>query len=497
MLLAVPAEAQKAKDTLRIAANDQFAVLSPYDLPLDEAAPIYNEIYTTLWAYNGHTRKYVQQAAKSWKHVDDKTIEIELWDDITLHTGKHFNADDVKASIDYTIDPKVKIRSKYRYTWVSSVEKLGPYKLRLHLQEPYALDILSIASRFYVEDSNVLGKLDKRSDYGRVSAASAGPYKLVSMDPSKGAVVERFDQLSAHLKDTNRAPIKRIIISTITDPQTQVAELLTGGLDVLHNVSQTTAADLAKQPGISVTFTPSQEFYYLQMDAIGRSGRKEFTDIRVRKAVEMAINRDAIIEHIVPGGKVAEKLSAICFSFTIACSSSTKPYDYNPSEAKRLLAEAGYANGFDMQLDAHSPAKEVAEAIAGDLREVGIKMHVQPETIAVYSKLRGEGKLAAFVGIRPTSNFPETSDILASFFRGERDYWKDDIIAAAMTKGEQTADDTARGKVLQTAIDRNNEMAYVFPISSEPIVYAHSKDVKVGENELAVHTVDISDYFWK
>ena len=497
LALAQPAFAQKSKDTLRIAANDQFGVLSPYDLPLDEAAPIYNQIYTPLWAYNQHTKKYVPIMAKSWKHIDPKTMEIELRNDITLHSGKNFNADDVKATIEYTTDPKVKIRSKYRYTWITNVEKLGPYKLRLHFKAPYALDVLAIASRFYMEDSKILGSLDNRNEYGRVSAASAGPYRLVSMDASKGAVVERFDKLSPHLKPYYRAPIKRIVVSTITDRQTQVAELLTGGLDVLHNLDTATAQSMASHPKVVLTNTPSQEFYYFQMDAIGRSPNKEFKDIRVRKAAIMAIDRDAIIKHIVAGGSAAQKMDAMCFDFTIACEHSTKPYPYNPTEAKKLLTEAGYPNGFEMTLHVHLPAKDIGEAIAGDLRKIGIRMHIQPETIHVYAKLRGEGKLGAFVGIRPTSNFPETSDILASFFRGERDYWQDADILSAMKKGEQIADDAERAKVLGAAIDRNNEMAYILPVSSEPIVYAHSKDVTIKKNLLTANIVEIGDYAWK
>src|SRR5262249_7671384 len=124
---------------------------------------------------------------------------------------------------------------------------------RLHLTEPFALDLLALAYRFFVEDSEVLAKLDNKEDYGRISAASAGAFKLVSMDRNKGAVVERFEGLAPHLKQYLRAPIKRIEIVQVHDMQTQVAQLLTGGLDLLRNVPEDMAKELEKNPNVAIT----------------------------------------------------------------------------------------------------------------------------------------------------------------------------------------------------------------------------------------------------
>ena len=179
---AEPSFAQKAKDTLCIAANDQYSILHPYDLPLDEASPFYNEIYSPLMVLNEHTGKYTPELATSWKRVDEKTLEFELRDDIVLHTGKKFDADDIVSSINYVIDPKTKVRSQNRYTWVKSAEKLGPYKIRVNLHEPYALDLFAFAYRFIAMDSQVFEKMENKADYGRVSGASAGPYKIASYD---------------------------------------------------------------------------------------------------------------------------------------------------------------------------------------------------------------------------------------------------------------------------------------------------------------------------
>lgn len=496
LAVAAPASAQKSKDTLRMAANEAYAILSPYDLGLNEVSPIYEEIYSRLLVYNEHKSQWIPELAKSWKHLNPTTIEFELRDDIVLHSGKKFEADDIVASVEYAIDPAVKIRNKQRYMWVKSIEKAGPHKVIVHLAQPYALDLFSFSYRFVVEDSDILRKLDNKEDYGRVSAASAGPYRLVSMTRNAGYVLERFDKLSPHLAGHRRAPIRRIEVTPILDRQTQVAQIMTGGIDLLRNVPEDAADALAKNPNIKITPTASSDYIYFTLDALARSGRTEFKDVRVRKAIFMAIDREKIAREIVSGGEVAEQLDGICFSFTVACSPSVKPYKYDPAQAKRLLAEAGYPNGFEMPLFAHDPMKDVAVAMSGDLLKVGIKASVQPMTISIYQKARQEGKLTAFVGSHPTAIFPETLEELRTFFGGSNDYWQDPIINNAIVEGGKIADDKQRALTLRPALDRINSEAYILTVSSLPWMFVHTKDVRIGSNDLKSHAVHISDIFW-
>jgi peptide/nickel transport system substrate-binding protein len=491
-----PVSAQKAKDTLRIALSEPIAGVSPYDFGLDEMVPIYVEIYTPLLAMEQASGKYIGELAKSWNRVDDKTWDFELRDDVTLHTGKHFDADDMVATVNYIVDPKTKVQNKQRYTFVESAEKLSPTRLRLHLVKAEALSLLFISNYFTAMDGEVLKKMENGADYGRLSAASAGPYKVVSVDRTKGFVLERFEQMSKSFTH-RRAPIKRIEIIPVPDRQTQVAQLLTGGVDMLRNVPPDVAQSLKDNHAIEITATPSNEFAYFMLDTLGRSGRRELQDIRVRKAIFMAIDRGPLARDILAGGKSAQVLDALCFDFNSACTHSTKPYGYDPAAAKKLLAEAGYPNGFELPLFAYTPMKDVAVAISGDLQKIGIKATVRQVAINVYRKMRDDGELTTFVATRPTSSFPDATMVLDGFFGGERDYWKDPIILDAMKTALTTADDTQRGKVLEPALNRANEMAYILPIAGSPWVFAHSHEVRIENNLLRANSVHISDFFWR
>ena len=236
---------------------------------------------------------------------------------------------------------------------------------------------------------------------------------------------------------------------------------------------------------------------YVTLDALGRSKNKAMTDERVRKAFMMAIDRKLLQKQILPGGDIAQTPDAICWRSMIACESTTQPYAYNPVEAKRLLAEAGFANGFDLVLHAHEPVKYVAETIAGEVRKVGIRASVEGLPNAAYVRQRGDGEFTAFTGFYPAGTHPDAQVMLSFFFESNRDYWKDPVIAKAASDGEREFDDAKRGKLYTAALDRVNQAAYILPVSELPIVWAHNKDVFIKANPLTKAVPILGDYGWK
>ena len=489
------ASAQKANDTLRIAINDPAEVLSPYDRPNEEIAPFYTEIYQTFLRRNEHTNTLFSDFAKSWKRIDSTTLEFELRDDVMFHSGNKFSADDIVYTLNWAADPKIRLPNKGTFLLFDRAEKVGPSTVRIKTKNLYAADLTALAYRVFMLDSQVHKALENTADYGRTSASGTGPYKMASIDRNKGFVLERWDGYKGDPK-AGRAPIKRVHGIPIPDVQTQTAQLVTGGVDVLRNVSADTSKELAKRKDLHVTVVPSGSYLYIHIDSIARSGVKPLTDVRVRKALVMAINPKEIAENFIPGGDKAEIMETVCFKWTIACSHSTKPYPYNPTEAKKLLAEAGFPNGLELPFFAHAPYKDPAEAAAGQLLKVGIKTSIQPLPISVYFKKRDDGELALFMGVRPTGSFPETLSAFDSFFAPKRDYWRDPEIHAAWKAGLGELDPVKRGALLRPALDRMNTEAYVLPISSVPTVFVTSKAVRVERNQTQTGDVTVSDFFW-
>lgn len=490
------ASAQKAKDTLRIALNEFVPGLNPYNLTLDELSRIYRQIYRPLMAKNEHTGEWVPQLARSWKRIDDTTVEIELRDDITFHSGNKLSADDVVYIINFVMDPATRIPGKARFSYLKGVEKTGPLTVRITTQGVVGTVFENIAYELPILDSRKHAEIKDNAAYGRVSASSAGHYRLVSMDPRKGALLERFDKFIGDAK-SHRAPIRFIQLLPIPDKQTQMAELMTGGVDVLRNPEPDMVAALSSHPDIAITRVPSGEFIYILLDAAGRSGQKPLTDVRVRRAVAMAIDRHQIGRTLVSGGEHEKPLDAICMPTTTACSYTNKPPAFDPAAARKLLVEAGYANGFQIGLQVHTPMRQVGEAIASQLQKVGIRTSIEMMPISVYTRKRGDGQLSLFVGSRPTTTMPEATAVLISLFGGTRDYARDPVIKSAIEQASRTFDAAERARIIQKALDHNNEQVLVLPIAVLPTVLAHHKSVRVERNLLSANDIEISDFFWR
>ncbi len=454
----------------------------------------YRVVYESLISYDERAHKYVPRLAKSWKQIDDKTIEFQLRDDVTFHNGDKFDADDVVATVNYLLDPATQLRFKDIYTWVDKVEKLGPYTVRFTAKAPFATELENLAYRFEILDSKVLAKLDNKADYGRVGAVATGPYKVVSLDSQK-MVLQRYDgYYDKH--GPYGAPIKNVIVRSIPDRQTQIAEFLTGNIDVIRNASADTARELAQNPDTRVTTTHAGLLMYVTLDAMGRSANKAMMDQRVRKAFMEAIDRKALAKAVIPGGDAAEILDAICVKADFGCLTSTAPPAYNPEDAKKLLAEAGYGDGFDMEFDVHEEVKEIGEAIAGMVRKVGIRASIRSLPLALYVRMRGEGDFTAFLGFYPTGAQPDMDNIFDFFFDGNRDYWNDPVIRAAQKAGGVELDQDKRPAIYEKGIDEVNKMNYILPVADLPLVFVHTKDVKINDNALSPINTDVDDFSW-
>lgn len=495
MLAGSPALAQKSADTLRLAVNEPYRSMSPYHYPQSEGSFVSRTIFQTVIGYDARKRDFVPILAKSWKRIDDTTLEFELFDDITFHSGNRLTADDVVYTLKYTADPKVNLQFKPRYTWFKDIEKTGPFSFRIRGLVPNSTDLAHFAFRAHVFDSKVHAAMDDPEDYGRRSPVGSGPFAVASFDRAKGAALERAASFKKNPYE--RAPVKRIEAIFLPDEQTRVAHLIAGSIDVFSNVSPDNAAALAERRDLAVTATDTLTVLWMHLDAIGRAGKAELKDPRVRKAMFMAIDRDAIIRHVIPGGQIAKQMNAMCFDTMLACSYTQRAPSYDPAAARKLLVEAGYANGFDFVLDSQERAKTVAEAIGGMLQKVGIRTTISAHPSVTMQKRWTDGEQQGLVNSAPAATWPDASYMLDLIFSGEaRDTVRDPQILRAYQEGRKVPDAARRQEIYRTAFDRMNELASHLPIASMPDLYAHRRDLRIEANPLTDTLTLVSDLVW-
>lgn len=489
------AQAQKSKDTLRVPMNEALQNVSPY-YTSHPGNYLFSGVYEGFVEFNPRTGKMETSLAKDFRRPEPGVLEFDLREDAVFHSGKKFDADDVVSMISWLKDPTTKLRHLEDTDFIVRAEKLGPYKVRLYMTKPVAMDLSALAYSVKFYDSTIHSKLADRSEYDRNIMVGTGPYKIAQRDVNKGTIAVK---VPSYVGAAWKAPkIGAIHGLAIPDEQTRVASLITGTVDVLGDVGADQLEHLKQDPRLKQTASPGMPIYYLQLDAIGRSGRKELMDPRVRKAIFMGIDRESIIKALIAGREMAEAPDVFCHMMRqIGCAHTLSYPKYDPAGAKKLLAEAGYPNGFELLIDSSPPeVKEVGEAIAGQLYKIGIRARHQPLINAVYRDWQRDGKLEAHVA--PWTMAPDVARSLNRFFTlgGQTDMFNDKLLANLRIQGSEELDPVRRAAIHAKLYDRVIEESYILPITTVPSVFVHTNEVIYDPGAINGFGADLWDFSW-
>ena len=475
--------AQKSKDTLRHLQDLPVATVDNYYDPRPEVQFLSEAAYDNLIVFDFRKNDFAPSLAKSWKTIDDTTYEFVLRDDIKWSDGQPFTADDVVYTVNWWIDPKVKLRFKANWSFIARAEKVGPHTVRIITKEPTPHALAQLTAQSTMLPQHVHSKLDNYELFG-AKPVGTGPYRITQVDKNRGVIGELRPDYP-HASNVKRKPtIGRFEVRGVGDTGTQVAEFLTGNIDLIRNVSVDQAENLMKDPRFGATGTDPAAITYFLLDMKGRTGNKALTDVRVRQAINHAIDTTPL--QMLLGGKILDlkRPAAFCVQQQRGCGFSVPQPNYDPALAKKLLAEAGYANGFDLEIIARPGAGEtLAKAMTGQLRAVGIRASANIVSFAAYRKIQEDGKQQALVSGWGGGNVPDVSSTLSFLFEpGSRDYhgnqkWFD--LADAASK---EMDDAKRRNIVKQLSDEVTEQGYMTMIATSPTIWAHSKDIVIDPN---------------
>ncbi len=472
-----PAQAGKSDDTLVVAL--QRGILSvDYHYTTKREYIILSEMTDDgLFYVHPETLKPVPLAAKSYKWVDDTTLDVEIRPDIKFHDGSTLTADDVAYTYTWTLNPKNKTNRGKQYTqWLKSVETTGPLTVRFKLNYTYPLALTSLGRGIPLRkkgayDADVAaGQLPKGQTHNGI-----GPYKVVKLDPGKSTVIERFDGYYRE-SPKGRPAIKRIEMREIPDWGTQQAELMSGGVNWMYDVPTDVATNIGGTGQAIHLNGPDMRVGFLILDAAGVSAKDgPLTKLQVRRAINHAINREAIVKHIVKGG--SKPLHTACHPNMFGCIQDVMKYSYDPAKAKALLAEAGYANGFTLDLWAYRE-KEAAEAIAADLGKAGIKTNLRYVQLASLNKARKERQISAYFGTWGAGGLADVEGMANHWLpTTDRNMSGDPKASEYMLGGQKFRDEDKRLELYTKGIKLIAEQAYWAPLYTFTVNYLTSNDV--------------------
>jgi peptide/nickel transport system substrate-binding protein len=468
-----PAWAGKSTDTLEMAYDQAPESVDPYYNNVRIGVILGATVWDTLLYRDPVTHEYKGQLAKSWKQVDDKTLEFELRQGVKFHNGEDFDADSVVYTLNYVADPANKAVTQQNVRWIDRVEKVDKYKVRVISKEPFPAAKDYLATTLAIHPAKYYKEVGPKGMNAK--PVGSGPYKVIEYVPGKSITLQKFD---GYFKDSPRPQPKigKVRIRFIPDRQTQMAEVMSGGEDFIMHVPKDQAEKLQTVPNLQVVSGNTMRIVFLQMNSQEGTPAPQLRDPRVRKAIAHAIDREAIVKNIVGGG--AEILHTICTPSQVGCThEGAADYKYDPALAKKLLAEAGYPNGFELSIHAYRERNQT-EAIINYLQAVGIKAKLN---FLQYAAMRDQvrGNKAALVHQTWGSNL--VNDTSAStpvyYGGGADDITRDAQVKDLLDKGDHTVEPKARNGYYKKALDLIAENAYSVPLWSLPVYYVATKDL--------------------
>ncbi|MCK9275283.1 MAG: ABC transporter substrate-binding protein [Syntrophales bacterium] len=303
--------------------------------------------------------------AESWKIADDwSRIDFFLRKEVKFHNGDSFSAQDVKFSLERAMreDMRFVFGPEMRRN-IESVEIVDEYHVRLNLKAPYpaffdrSFEYLAIVPKAYIE---------KVGDQGfAAKPVGTGPFRVVKFEREVFFEVEAVEN---HHRQTPH--IKKLTVKVVPEHSTRLAMLKTGEADLI-GLSAIHVPLVKRDPKLRVlwnqhTFLPTMVFF-----AVSQPGDSPFKDPRVRLATSLAIDRKGIADAV--GHGALTPWGSFLAPHHPGFDPEQKPPAYDPEKAKKLLAEAGYANGFDTVLTSDPTIKEWFEAMLQQLADVGIR----------------------------------------------------------------------------------------------------------------------------
>ncbi len=337
-----------------------------------------NHIQQTLLDYD-HSMTLQPNLAVSWEQIEPTVWQYKLREGVEFSNGEPLNAEQVKFSFDRVMAPDSDSMRKGETRYVSSVEIVDDLTINFHTNGVIPLFDLYVTAKFPIVPEGYI--TEHGSEHFASNPVGTGPYVLEEWVKDDHITLRKNPNYWG-----DEPEIDVLTFRTVPDIASRVATLLAGEADIATDLQPATVQEVENREGLSVVSRPGMRSVFLLFNT---KIDTPVTDRRVRQAINYAVDKDAIIENILDGfGKKLEGqvLSEEYWGYQAAL----EAYPYDPDKAKELLAEAGYPDGFDLRIVSprgrYMMDAEISQAVAGQLKEVGINATVDTLEWGVFSE---------------------------------------------------------------------------------------------------------------
>ncbi len=441
---------------LTIAQGFDPASLWPNFSTTQEEINIGNLIVESLF-WTSPERTLQPILATGYELVDDKTAKIALRENIKFTNGEPLDADAVVHSVAVFTDVKQTPGYGRTSIIIDHAEKVDDKTVLLHLKQPYpALEL--VLGQIFVTPPKYWNEVGGSEGFGK-KPVGTGPFKLNDWVRDSHIIM---DANPDYWGDAPKG-VKQLVMRPIPEDLARAAALLAGEVDIATNLPIAVLPQISAQGDLKVISVPGYRIF-----TIALSNRPKHTsplqDVRVRQAVNYAVDKQAIINGLF-SGQAKPLHGQVLRADQIGFDASIDDYAYDPAKAKALLAEAGYADGFEV--DFRFPAgryaqdKEVAEAISGMLAEVGIRTKMISLETGEFFRQMDDGELQpmGMFGLAP----PDDPDMQVSQYRSDwrYSYVNNPDLDTLIDAGRQELDKEKRAEIYKKAMRLMHDQAHV------------------------------------
>ncbi len=482
--------------TVRVANQGDALSMDPHSMNEAVQLAFLNNVFESL-VTRGKDLKIIPSLATRWSAVQPTVWRFELRQGVTFHDGAPFTADDVVFSLERARGDGSDVRSQLAS--VKAVRKTGDFSVEIDTSAPNPIlpDLITnilILNKAWCEANNATKPVDRRR--GIENAASfrtngTGPFRVRERQPGVRTVLGRnplwWDKLESNLDE--------VIFTPIGNDGTRVAALVSGDVDVIDPLPLQDTRRLRTLPALKVQEGPESRVIFLgfdhKRDELANSsvkGKNPFKDQRVRQAFYQAIDINAIKTSVMLGASVPTG-AMIAAGIRGHTPDLEKRLPYSPDAARKLLADAGYPNGFEVPFhcpnDRYVNDSDICQAVASYLAKVGITVKLQAETKATYFPRALKRELPFFMlGWSPAGY--DAHNILFTVMatpNGAQGQWNfgsysNPKLDALTARIQSELDETQRNAMIKEAFDLHATDVGHIPLHQQMLAWAMKKNVQ-------------------
>lgn len=440
--------------------------------------------------------------ALSWRQVEPQVWEFKLRPGVTFHDGTPFTADDVAFTLSRV--PKVQNSPGSFVIFTRSIERaevVDPLTVRFHTRGADPLVPVNLAWVMMLSRTLHAEAATDRFNDGRL-AVGTGPYRFGAFVPGERIELNRNDNYWGE-----KPAWSRVTNRTIRNAAARTAALLSGDVDIVNGVPTADLARLRADARLRVEEATGLRIVYLGLDLLRpdaefvkgpggeASDRNPLQDQRVRKALSLAIDRQAIAERVMEGA-VAPTAQVVRERLGGHVPGLVPVHD--PAEARRLLGAAGYSNGFRITLhgpnDRYLNDARVIQAIGQMWQRVGVQTTVEPMPWSAFAARASRGDFSAFL-LGGTAATGEASYPLRSILglRGsDAPRYTNTAFVTLLDQASSTLDDAARDKLLQDAVRMAMDDVAFIPLYIQKAAFAMRRSIAyTARADEALHASEV------